>query len=371
MPLCAAAQDSDETDGNSGKNTAWEPSERYDIVEFPWSKMLKYEEADLPESKIDYNGHEVTVRANVAVSADTCINDKRLIKLSIFLKPDNTDGFSPVRKDSINERATYNTVVLHNRLFGKEGKYTLKGEADVYARSFSPTQCTAADKARLTYTARVDVANPSACTIKYKLVEAEWEKADPVVLTPSSQGYRYSGFVNFLMHDAGTRLLGNYTDEDGVEHTPEWGNMFCEFTFSERYIRNEEEARYYNVDTDLRELQARFLLKAKYLVNPPEKWSDDGFHNISDLTMGNHVFPPGGKGINMVMATKRDGKVTGQYEDFELTPLLPYSDGDVPMKLDVRFHAQCRVIKITDPEIEYPHPQFLCEQATVSCLIHD
>lgn len=170
MPLCAAAQDSDETDGNSGKNTAWEPSERYDIVEFPWSKMLKYEEADLPESKIDYNGHEVTVRANVAVSADTCINDKRLIKLSLFLKPDNTDGFSPVRKDSINERATYNTVVLHNRLFGKEGKYTLKGEADVYARSFSPTQCTAADKARLTYTARVDVANPSASTIKYKLV---------------------------------------------------------------------------------------------------------------------------------------------------------------------------------------------------------
>ena len=51
MPLCAAAQDSDEADGNSGKNTAWEPSERYDIVEFPWSKMLKYEEADLPEAK--------------------------------------------------------------------------------------------------------------------------------------------------------------------------------------------------------------------------------------------------------------------------------------------------------------------------------
>ena len=167
------------------------------IVEFPWSKMLKYEEADLPESKIDYNGHEVTVRANVAVSADTCINDKRLIKLSIFLKPDNTDGFSPVRKDSINERATYNTVVLHNRLFGKEGKYTLKGEADVYARSFSPTQCTAADKARLTYTARVDVANPSASTIKYKLVEAEWKKADPVIPTPSNQGYRYSGIYCF------------------------------------------------------------------------------------------------------------------------------------------------------------------------------
>ena len=368
MPLCAAAQDSNEADGNSGKNTAWEPSERYDIVEFPWSKMLKYEEADLPESKIDYNGHEVTVRANVAVSADTCINDKRLIKLSIFLKPDNTDGFSPVRKDSINERATYNTVVLHNRLFGKEGKYTLKGEADVYARSFSPTQCTAADKARLTYVAHIDMANPLAGTIECKLSEAEWAKADPVVLTPSNQGYRYSGFVNFLMHDMGAKVYGNYTTGDGVEHVAKRRDMLCEFRFTERYIKNKEEAEYYNVDTDLRELQALFALRGEYLVDPPEK-NRDGHISITHLTTTHYDYLPDGKGINVVMATKRDGKITGQYENLELTPELSYSDGNKPMKLDVRFHAKCRVIKVENEET--PHPQFLCEQATVSCLIHD
>ena len=370
MPLCAAAQDSDEADGNSGKNTAWEPSERYDIVEFPWSKMLKYEEADLPESKIDYNGHEVTVRANVAVSADTCINDKRLIKLSIFLKPDNTDGFSPVRKDSINERATYNTVVLHNRLFGKEGKYTLKGEADVYARSFSPTQCTAADKARLTYTARVDVANPSASTIKYKLVEAEWEKADPVIPTPSNQGYRYSGHILFLMHDAGTRPLGTYiTNDDGVVHTTRKGDMLCTFRFHERYTKNEEETIYNNHAPDLRELQANFIFDGQFLTDPPT-----GINN-GNTKMGLVVSPyyikkgPDG-GIYSIMASKRDGKITGQYENLLLARWLPYSRNDEYMKLDARMHAKCRLIKNKSKE-PFAMPHFFCEQATFSCLIHD
>lgn len=370
MPLCVAAQDSDETEGNSGKNTAWEPSERYDIVEFSWSKMLKYEEADLPESKIDYNGHEVTVRANVAVSADTCINDNRLIKLSIFLKPDNTDGFSPVRKDSINERATYNTVVLHNRLFGKEGKYTLKGEADVYARSFSPTQCTAADKARLTYTARVDVANPSASTIKYKLVEAEWEKADPVIPTPSNQGYRYSGHILFLMHDAGTRPLGTYiTNDDGVVHTTRKGDMFCTFRFSERYAKNKEESKYYTGDTELRELQANFILKGLFQTDPPT-----GINN-GNTEMGLVVSPyyikkgPDG-GIYSIMASKRDGKITGQYENLLLARWLPYSRNDEYMKLDARMHAKCRLIKNKSKE-PFAMPHFFCEQATFSCLIHD
>lgn len=363
----AAAQGS--RGGNSGKALDdWTPAGRFVVLDFPWSRVLEYSRFDLPESKIAYNGHEVSVRANVAFSKEPFVNGKRLMKLAIFLTPDNTDGFCPARKDSISRYATYNTVVMQNLMFNNEGVYTLKGEADVYARSFSPGQCTAADKARLIYTAHVDMADPSASTIECRLSGAEWAKADTVVLAPSNQGYRYSGFVNFLMHDMGAKVYGNYTTGDGVEHVAKRRDMLCEFRFTERYIKNNEEAEYYNVDTDLRELQALFALRGEYLVDPPEK-NRDGHISITHLTTTHYDYLPDGKGINVVMATKRDGKITGQYENLELTPELSYSDGNKPMKLDVRFHAKCRVIKVEHEET--PHPQFLCEQATVSCLIHD
>ena len=248
-----------------------------------------------------------------------------------------------MRKDSINERATYNTVVLHNRLFGKEGKYTLKGEADVYARSFSPTQCTAADKARLTYTARVDVANPSASTIKYKLVEAEWKKADPVIPTPSKQGYRYSGHILFLMHDAGTRPLGTYiTNDDGVVHTTRKGDMFCTFRFSERYAKNKEESKYYTGDTELRELQANFILKGLFQTDPPT-----GINN-GNTEMGLVVSPYYIKdgtagGYNTNLPSTRDGKITAEYA------MLPRATADRTDRESVRGKIGGRTHEIRRP----------------------
>lgn len=363
------AQNTESGKDNKEVLNDWDVYEKYQVKEFPYSNLRGKKHMNLPERVIKYGAHEVKARAYVEYSSDSTLKGNTFVKLNIFLTPSNTDGFDAQRKDSIAKYGTYNTVVMHNSI-GKTGEtMELTGKADVYARAFSPGKCTAADKARLEYAAKVDFEHPDNSSVEYKLTETEWAPADPLssVSIPDMRA-RYSGFMTCLLHGIDPGYGGSIDFGNGRYSKATEGSMAVRLDYLEKTSDKEEELVSRVSDKNIRNLRLRLFLDGRFVY---DFLYPSGEKRIvgSPITDEKFNFDKDRKYIVFTEARKADGKVTAQYDDLELDSRLPFVGKNKKTKIDVRAHADCGLSESFKDE--YGIRRFFCNRVTFSCLIHD
>lgn len=167
-----------------------------------WRERCPFKEFDFPVQTHVYKGRKIEARARMTYLLDKDKENYECVYLRIFLKPDDVSGFGRAAKDSIAKYGKHNTVVFHEILYQKGLKQRVKGEADMYARSFSPFVTDENDKIKVGYKAVFDYRHPDSCKIEYRFSDEPWERVSRTDIQDAcANRFYHNAFSDFRLHD--------------------------------------------------------------------------------------------------------------------------------------------------------------------------
>lgn len=270
------------------------------------------------------------------------------------MKPTDTDGLSDELKHTISEYGNHNTVVIHNLFHEKGSKHKLRGEADVYARAFSPQSCTPNDMAKLKYIAVINLTDPDKSTISYKISKSAWKPADKFVETEPNQPTRFCGQCTVRLHDCSDILM------DGKNEYLKNGHLHGYILFEEKPDPKYGTSLYSDAN-DFGNMRTTVYFNINGILNGKEHGLSVGDgHTLFNLATKKRIVAEN--------STAKD-EVTVQ-QTIPVAKGFPFADKVKPTAIDYRVHGKLRLVRFgKNDNTEFPQLTF--ERASFSCMIHN
>lgn len=345
--------------------SAWVSAQRELKSEFDTYVLLSedstYRQFDYPVETIVYNGHEFEARAMITYKYDEKKREYERLFLRIFLKPDNVDGLGQAAKDSIAKYATANTLVHHERFYKKDYSQSVIGEADVYARAFSPLTCGENDKVKLKYHAVFDPRHTEECTIKYEISTGQWAPPSPVMFTQLTN-WKFNSFWEFRLHNIGL-FDKNLVETDYKRHD---SYIWALMQFFDEI--NSEDGVYSSADPRV-ECPDTIYAESRFSILGYNKDGLSGSNLVSSLWTDNDRW------VNrLALCTDGSGTVIMQNTypisgDAMGGELLPFFANRRTVYMDYRTSAKCRY-HYTEWEKGQWDRQLMIEQASFTVMFH-
>ena len=338
-----------------------ELADKFDMNKFDSAPSSEFRHFEYPVQILAYNGHKIEARAFMTYIFDGEKEDYEHLLIRIYLMPDSTDGFSRAVKDSIAKYATHNTLVYH-ALFYKSGyRQSVSGEADMYARAFSPLVSDESDKIRLKYYAVFDPRHSDSCRIDYRITDEPWERADKTEVLDFTGAGHGSSWI-FRLHD-----IGEF-DKDCFDPGTRKNCYLEVFT-----------GFYSEINEPTRDLNEGVVCPDSLYATMSMKISgfNDKLGRVNSNLISNGVSVDGNTNMQRMSCRKNgSGEIIMQntYPIFfqnEGKDRLPFFDNKEVVFLDCRASAKCRYIHVKDTGTKRLSGTWLAvEKATFSCMFY-
>lgn len=324
-----------------------------------WREWASFKEFDFPVQTHVYKGRKIEARARMTYLLDKDNENYEAVYLRIFLKPDDVSGFGQAAKDSIAKYGKHSTVVFHELFYTKGLKQSVKGEADMYARSFSPFVVDENDKIRMSYRAVFDYRYPDSCKIEYCFFDEPWKRVSRTeILDACDDKFYHSSFFNFRLHDTG--YFDKNSDSPSVS-----SYMAGQFFFFDEPSGKTSDV------IDPRETfpESVYAYNEFYVYNT----STNGREYSCGIARQSVLVPGDTACMHKFFVGDDCGEVIMQntypiYFNSHEGSCLPFFANDNIVYMDCRARAKCKFIYLGD--YKNPYKRYVVEQYSVSCMLY-